>query len=137
MNLSTATVLSESIFPTSEDIIDCMEDTGFFHEFNDNITMGDDFDNFMNNLNTTDLQGWNASDFPTIPAPHMAPINPLNLTCFPIPNPKEKTTTFEFVTVGLLLTLISVFGLVGNIVAIIILSRPAMKGSFSSLLIGK
>jgi hypothetical protein len=30
-----------------------------------------------------------------------------------------------------------VFGLVGNIVAIIVLSRPAMKGSFSSLLIGK
>jgi hypothetical protein len=48
-----------------------------------------------------------------------------------------KQNTLEFITVGILLTTISVFGLVGNIVAIIVLSRPVMKGSFSSLLIGK
>ena len=54
-----------------------------------------------------------------------------------IPQPSyEKTSLFEFI-VGLLLTIISVFGLLGNIVAIVVLSRPTMKGSFSSLLIGK
>lgn len=45
--------------------------------------------------------------------------------------------TFEFVTQGLLLTAVSVFGLAGNIISIIVLSRPPMKGSFSTLLIGK
>ena len=50
---------------------------------------------------------------------------------------QKDTTVFEFYTVGVLLTFVSVFGLVGNIVAIIVLSRPVMKGSFASLLIGK
>ena len=44
---------------------------------------------------------------------------------------------YERPLVGLLLTVISLFGLVGNIVAIVVLSRPTMKGSFSSLLIGE
>ena len=35
------------------------------------------------------------------------------------------------------MNLISIFGLMGNVVALIVLSRPSMKGSFSSLLIGK
>jgi hypothetical protein len=48
-----------------------------------------------------------------------------------------RTSTFGFIIEGVLLTAVSVFGLVGNIVAIIVLSRPTMKGSFSSLLIGK
>jgi hypothetical protein len=48
----------------------------------------------------------------------------------------ERTTTFGFITEGVLLTAVSLFGLFGNIVAIIVLSRPAMKGSFSTLLIG-
>ena len=49
---------------------------------------------------------------------------------------RKRYTMFNFI-IGLFLTIISVFGLVGNIVAIIVLSRPTMKGSFSSLLIGK
>ena len=48
-----------------------------------------------------------------------------------------RTSTFGFIIEGVLLSAVSVFGLVGNIVAIIVLSRPTMKGSFSSLLIGK
>ena len=44
---------------------------------------------------------------------------------------------FEFVTSGVLLTAVSLFGLVGNVVAIIVLSRPSMRGSFSTLLIGE
>jgi hypothetical protein len=48
-----------------------------------------------------------------------------------------KNNVFEFVTEGVLLISISIFGLIGNMVAIVVLSRPAMKGSFSTLLIGK
>jgi len=46
-------------------------------------------------------------------------------------------TLFEFVTEGILLTSVSLFGLVGNMVAIVVLSRPSMRGSFSTLLIGE
>ena len=62
----------------------------------------------------------------------------------PPPAPIQNLTTislhvddFKFAVVGVMLTIISVFGLAGNVVAIIVLSRPAMKGSFSSLLISK
>ena len=48
-----------------------------------------------------------------------------------------RTSTFGFIIEGVLLSAVSVFGLLGNIVAIIVISRPTMKGSFSSLLIGK
>ena len=44
---------------------------------------------------------------------------------------------FEFVTSGVLLMAVSLFGLAGNVVSIIVLSRPQMKGSFSTLLIGE
>ena len=50
---------------------------------------------------------------------------------------QKETTMFEFITVGIMLTMVSIFGLAGNIVAIIVLSSPVMRGSFSSLLIGK
>ena len=43
----------------------------------------------------------------------------------------------EFVVEGVLLMVVSVFGLVGNTVSIIVLSRPSMRGSFSTLLIGR
>ena len=61
-----------------------------------------------------------------------------NVTEFPFLGIVDlKVTPFKYVTVGFLLTIISIFGLMGNVVAIIVLSKPAMKGSFSSLLIGK
>ena len=50
---------------------------------------------------------------------------------------QKETTMFEFITVGIMLTMVSMFGLAGNVVAIIVLSSPVMRGSFSSLLIGK
>lgn len=63
------------------------------------------------------------------------------MPCFTFPtgaSPAPPVTgSFEFITVGILLTTISVFGLLGNVVAIIVLSRPVMKGSFSTLLIGE
>ncbi len=50
---------------------------------------------------------------------------------------QEGADMFEFLVEGVLLTAVSVFGLVGNVVAIVVLSRPPMRGSFSTLLIGK
>ena len=52
-------------------------------------------------------------------------------------NKKPETNMFEFIIKGVLLTSISIFGLIGNTIAIIVLSRPCMKGSFSTLLIGR
>ncbi|XP_059087497.1 FMRFamide receptor-like [Tigriopus californicus] len=49
---------------------------------------------------------------------------------------QDNSNMFEFITEGVLLTAVSIFGLVGNIIAIVVLSRPSMKGSFSTLLIG-
>lgn len=43
---------------------------------------------------------------------------------------------FEFITNGILLNLVGVFGLFGNIISMIILSRPQMKSSINYLLIG-
>merc|ERR1712223_1980658 len=43
---------------------------------------------------------------------------------------------FTFIIEGVLLSIVSALGVVGNVVAIFILSKPVMKGSFSSLLIG-
>ena len=45
--------------------------------------------------------------------------------------------TFEFVVHGVLVGLVGVFGLVGNIISIVILSRPQMKSSINAILIGK
>ena len=43
---------------------------------------------------------------------------------------------FELVIPGLMLSLVGVLGLVGNLLAIFILSRPQMKGSTNCILIG-
>ncbi|XP_063973983.1 FMRFamide receptor isoform X2 [Diachasmimorpha longicaudata] len=43
---------------------------------------------------------------------------------------------FEFITNGILLNLVGLFGLFGNIISMIILSRPQMKSSINYLLIG-
>lgn len=43
---------------------------------------------------------------------------------------------FEFITNGILLNLVGLFGLFGNVISMIILSRPQMKSSINYLLIG-
>lgn len=50
---------------------------------------------------------------------------------------QKDTSLTEFILEGVLLMAVSLFGLVGNVVAIVVLSRPTMRGSFSTLLIGK
>ena len=44
---------------------------------------------------------------------------------------------FEFVVPGVLLNIIGIFGLVGNILSICVLSRPAMRSSINCILLGK
>lgn len=43
---------------------------------------------------------------------------------------------FEFVAYGVLLNIVGVFGILGNVISMIILSRPQMKSSINYLLIG-
>ena len=43
---------------------------------------------------------------------------------------------FEYVTEGVLLTSISVLGLIGNILAMYVLLRPSLRGIFSNILTG-
>lgn len=48
----------------------------------------------------------------------------------------EKINFFRFVTNGIFLNLIGVFGILGNLISMIILSRPQMRSSINYLLIG-
>ena len=43
-------------------------------------------------------------------------------------------TRFEFVVHGLLISIVGLFGLLGNIAAIVTLSRPQMKNSINTML---
>ena len=45
-----------------------------------------------------------------------------------------RDETFEYVTEGVLLTSISVLGLIGNVLAIYVLLRPSVRGVFSNIL---
>lgn len=47
-----------------------------------------------------------------------------------------KDGLFEFIICGVLLNLVSLFGILGNTISMIILSRPQMKSSINYLLIG-
>ena len=51
------------------------------------------------------------------------------------PEPHQNTF-FEFVVPGVLLNGVGLLGLVGNILSIIVLSRPQMKSSINCILIG-
>ena len=48
----------------------------------------------------------------------------------------HQNTFFEFVVPGVLLNGVGLLGLVGNILSIIVLSRPQMKSSINCILIG-
>ena len=43
---------------------------------------------------------------------------------------------FEYITEGVLLTSVSVLGLIGNILAMYVLLRPTLRGTFSNILTG-
>lgn len=48
----------------------------------------------------------------------------------------KRKILYEFVTNGVLLNVIGILGIFGNIISMIILSRPQMKSSINYLLIG-
>lgn len=50
--------------------------------------------------------------------------------------PNEDLVFYEFITNGILLNLVGVLGILGNILSMIILSRPQMRSSINYLLIG-
>ncbi|XP_012286429.1 FMRFamide receptor [Orussus abietinus] len=58
---------------------------------------------------------------------------PINIT--ECKQPLKEGALFEFVTNGILLNLVGIFGLFGNLISMIILSRPQMKSSINYLLI--
>ena len=49
----------------------------------------------------------------------------------------HQNTFFEFIVPGVLLNGVGLLGLVGNILSIIVLSRPQMKSSINCILIGR
>jgi hypothetical protein len=64
-----------------------------------------------------------------------------NLTTFGEPIEFENDewsfdVTFEFIVHGILINSVGVLGLLGNVVSIVVLSRPQMKSSINTLLIG-
>lgn len=48
----------------------------------------------------------------------------------------NSTGLFDFIICGVLMNLVSIFGIFGNAISMIILSRPQMKSSINYLLIG-
>jgi hypothetical protein len=65
--------------------------------------------------------------------------NTLNLSglLYEESNDEDKSKIlYEFVTNGVLLNVIGILGIFGNIISMIILSRPQMKSSINYLLIG-
>ena len=48
----------------------------------------------------------------------------------------SKDSLFEFVTEGVLLTVISTLGLLGNALSIYVLLKPSLRGIFSNVLTG-
>nr|BAO01090.1 neuropeptide GPCR A40 [Nilaparvata lugens] len=49
---------------------------------------------------------------------------------------QEQTIYFAFITNGIMLNVVAILGIIGNIISMIILSRPQMKSSINYLLIG-
>ena len=44
---------------------------------------------------------------------------------------------FKFAIEGVLLSIVAIFGLIGNTLAIVVLSRPSMRSPINLILIGK
>jgi hypothetical protein len=51
-------------------------------------------------------------------------------------DPDVDVNFFEFITNGILLNVVGILGILGNILSMIILSRPQMRSSINYLLIG-
>lgn len=88
-------------------------------------------------MTTKDLvttQWWreNSTDFElksTIPSDHLT-------VSICMGENSDALNRFRFITNGILLNIIGGFGLLGNLISMIILSRPQMRSSINYLLIG-
>ena len=49
----------------------------------------------------------------------------------------KTSVLFEFVVPGVLLNFVGLLGLIGNVLSIIVLSRPQMRSSINCILIGE
>lgn len=60
----------------------------------------------------------------------------MNGTCLDAYDPHSIDSLFEFITNGIMLNVVGLFGIFGNVISMIILSRPQMRSSINYLLIG-
>lgn len=58
------------------------------------------------------------------------------LPCEDVYNPNDHNTIVEFWVCGICLNIVGVLGIIGNVISMIILSRPQMRSSINYLLIG-
>lgn len=56
--------------------------------------------------------------------------------CVDVYNPHEQNTIVEFWVCGICLNIVGILGIIGNVISMIILSRPQMRSSINYLLIG-
>ncbi|XP_059219521.1 FMRFamide receptor [Stomoxys calcitrans] len=56
--------------------------------------------------------------------------------CTKVYNPEEEETLVEFWVCGICLNVVGILGIIGNVISMIILSRPQMRSSINYLLIG-
>ncbi|XP_026469632.1 FMRFamide receptor-like [Ctenocephalides felis] len=57
-------------------------------------------------------------------------------SCFDAYDPDSDLNLFEFITNGVVLNVVGLLGVVGNVLSMVVLSRPQMKSSVNCLLIG-
>lgn len=58
-------------------------------------------------------------------------------SCYDAYDPKSDLNLFEFITNGVVLNVVGLLGVVGNVLSMVVLSRPQMRSSVNCLLIGK
>lgn len=61
---------------------------------------------------------------------------PTYIPCENVYNPHDHNTIVEFWVCGICLNIVGILGIIGNIISMIILSRPQMRSSINYLLIG-
>ncbi|XP_059616844.1 FMRFamide receptor-like [Phlebotomus argentipes] len=82
--------------------------------------------------NSTALD-WLAGNGTLMPANEMGYFKNLCLYTY---NPTDEIVTFQFWVCGVVLNIVGVLGILGNVLSMVILSRPQMRSSINYLLIG-
>lgn len=90
------------------------------------INGGYGVDGFGNGLDLLGLSNSTLNEAPSYP----------NKSCIFVDDPTNHLIVFEFWICGVLLNLVGLLGILGNILSMVILSRPQMRSSINYLLIG-